>query len=304
MSQENNTQQAKRDFGNQYDFGASLAFFRRWWKTLLIVFVVAAAVSVVASLLVTPRYKASAILFPTSSNRLSKAILADRYSLDFMDYGVERDCEYAIQILLSQSMERDVCQRFNLAEHYGFAADDPHLHFKVDEAYRSNVNVKRTEYLGVEVSVLDVDPQWAADMANFIAMNYDTLCHRIHAQRAENAVAIMEGVCDDIQADIFALQDSAKAYPARAAAYNQLIADKCQELAELQTRASQTKVDEQQNISYKFWLDQAQAPDKKAYPKRAVIVLLGSFGTLVMCILVLLLCGMIKSQREELAEEK
>ena len=33
-----------------------------------------------------------------------------------MDYGVERDCEYCIQILSSESMERDVCRRFNLME--------------------------------------------------------------------------------------------------------------------------------------------------------------------------------------------
>ena len=134
------------DFGNTYEIKNTLNFFKRHWKLLTIVFVVAAAVSVVASLMVTPRYKSSAILFPTSSNRLSKAILADRYSLDYMDYGIERDCEYAIQILISQSMEDDVCSRFNMMEHYGISSDDPQKLFKLHEAYRSNVSVKRTEF--------------------------------------------------------------------------------------------------------------------------------------------------------------
>ena len=154
---------------NNYELKNSLNFFKRHWKLLLIVFIVAFVVSLVASLLVTPRYKSTAILFPTNSNRLSKAIMAERYSLDYMDYGIERDCEYAIQILSSQSMEDDVCARFNMMEHYGISNDDPQKLFKLHENYRGNVSVKRTEFLGIEISVLDVDPQWAADIANFMA---------------------------------------------------------------------------------------------------------------------------------------
>ena len=64
------------DFGNNYEFKNSLNFFKRHWKLLTCVFVIAAVVSVVASLMVTPRFKSSAILFPTSSNRLSNTFFA------------------------------------------------------------------------------------------------------------------------------------------------------------------------------------------------------------------------------------
>lgn len=287
------------DFGNSYELKNSLNFFKRHWKLLTIVLVVAFVVSLIASLLVTPRYKSSAILFPTSSNRLSKAILAERYSLDFMDYGIERDCEYAIQILSSQSMEDDVCQRFNMMEHYGVSNDDPQKYFKLNEAYRSNVSVRRTEFLGVEISVLDVDPQWAADMANFIAANYDTVCHRIHHARAANAADIMQGVCDRLGQDIRDLQDSLRRNPQYQLGLTQLINEKCHELADIQTRAAQTQVDVNENVSYKFLLDEAVAPDKKAYPKRAVIVALGTLGAVVMCILVLLCMDAVKPKDEQ-----
>lgn len=280
----------RRTFGNDYDRGVTVAFFRRWWKVLLIVFVVAAAVSVAASFCVTPRYKSSVILFPTNSNRLSKAITANRYSLDYMDYGIERDCEYTIQILLSQSMEDAVCKRFNLMEHYGISSDDPHKLFKLHEAYRSYVSVKRTEYLGVEVGVLDVDPQYASDIANFIAANYDTLCQQIHRDRAADAFRIMDGVCAELESEI----DSISARGGN----GELVTMKRQELAEMQTLRAERKVDLDQKASYKFWLDQASPSDKKAYPKRAVIVLLGSFGTLLMCILVLLLTDRCRKQGE------
>ena len=275
------------DFGNSYELKNSLNFFKRHWKLLTIVLVVAFVVSLIASLLVTPRYKSSAILFPTSSNRLSKAILAERYSLDFMDYGIERDCEYAIQILSSQSMEEDVCQRFNMMEHYGISNDDPQKYFKLNEAYRSNVSVRRTEFLGVEISVLDVDPQWAADIANFMAANYDTLTSRIQQDRSQDAYRIMQDVCKELENDIRALEDTLRKDKSRFGVA-ELISNKTKERAELQTRMSQTKVDMSRPVSYKFWLDKATPADKKAYPTRAIIVLLGTFGTLALLILLLL----------------
>lgn len=285
------------DFGNTYEIKNTLNFFKRHWKLLTIVFVVAAAVSVVASMMVTPRYKSSAILFPTSSNRLSKAILADRYSLDYMDYGIERDCEYAIQILISQSMEDDVCSRFNMMEHYGISSDDPQKLFKLHEAYRSNVSVKRTEFLGVEISVLDVDPQWAADIANFMASNYDTLTSRIQQDRSRDAYMIMQDVCSELEADIRSLEDTLRKDKNRFG-ISELISNKTHELAELQTRMSQTKVDMARPVSYKFWLDKATPADKKAYPKRAVIVLLGTLGTLALLILLLLIFDRAKNEEE------
>lgn len=286
------------DFGNNYELSKTLDFFKRHWKLLSIVFVVSLAVSVVASMLVTPRFKSTAILFPTNSNRLSKAIMADRYSLDYMDYGIERDCEYAIQILSSQSMEDAVCSRFNMMEHYGISNDDPHKLFKLHENYRSNVNVRRTEFLGVEVSVLDVDPQWAADIANYIAANYDTLCSRIHHARATDAYAIMQDVCNQMEVDIRALDDTLRMNPKRVD-IAELISNKTKELAELQTRMTQTQVDMGRQVSYKFWLDQATPADKKAYPKRAVIVLLGAFGTLALAILLLLLVDVRKNEKDK-----
>ncbi len=286
------------DFGNGYDINKTVNFFKRHWKLLTIVFVVAFAISIVASLLVTPRFKSSVVIFPTSSNRLSKAILADRYSLDYMDYGIERDCEYAIQILSSQSMEDDVCRRFNLIEHYGIDGSDPQKLFKLHENYRANVNVRRTEFLGVEVSVLDVDAQWAADMANYIAANYDTICSRIQHDRAHDAYSIMNDVCAEIENDIRALNDTLRHDKSR---YDvaELIGNKTKELAELQSRMSQTKVDMSRQVSYKFWLDQATPADKKAYPKRAIIVLLGTLGALTVCILLLLILERRKSSSEE-----
>ena len=177
-------QEENKGFGNNFDHEATRRFFRRWWKVLLVVFIVGGVGAGIAAWCITPLYKSSTVIFPTNSNRLSKAIMGYHYSHDFMDYGAERDCEYAIQILTSKRMEMIVCDHFDLMKHYEISADDEHKLFNLDEQYQNYISVKRTEYMGVEISVLDPDPQLAADMANYIASMYDTLCHEIHHDRA------------------------------------------------------------------------------------------------------------------------
>ena len=275
----------EQTLGNNYDHQATARFFGRWWKVLVVVAVVAAVVSLVVAMLIKPLYKSSAVIFPTNSNRLSKAIMDYHYSLDFMDYGIERDCEYAIQILSSKRMEQAVCDHFNLMEHYGINPDEAHPQFKLSKQYRSNVSVKRTDFLGVEIGVLDQDPEWAAMIANYMAAMYDTLCHEIHADRAASAADVMNGVVSAMEQEIDSLDKS------RAAGgkwKEQLIADKCEQLADLQTRAMQTNVDRSLEVSYKYLVDSATPADKKAYPKRLLIVLGGMLGAVVVCIFGLL----------------
>lgn len=285
-------QEESKGLGNNYNHEISLRFFRRWWKLLLIVFVIGAIGSAIAAWAIKPLYKSSAVIFPTNSNRLSKAIMDYHYSLDFMDYGIERDCEYAIQILSSKRMEQAVCAHFKLMEHYGIPENDEHKMFKLDEQYRSNITVKRTEFLGVEIGVLDQDPQWAADIANYIATMYDTLCHEIHHDRALSAAEVMDGVCASMEREI----DSLAQLP-RTDWRAKLIADKCEQLADLQTRATQTRVDKNLEVSYKYSVDEATPADKKAYPKRLLIILGGSLGAVVICIFALLI--FVKKEEED-----
>lgn len=283
-------QEERNALGNNYNHETTLRFFRRWWKVLACVFVLGLIGSAIAAWTIKPLYKSSAVIFPTNSNRLSKAIMDYHYSLDFMDYGIERDCEYAIQILSSKRMQQAVCERFNLMEHYGIPADHPHRLFKLDKQYKSNITVKRTEFLGVEIGVLDQDPLWAADIANYIATMYDTLCHEIHHDRAVSAAEVMDGVCREMEHEI----DSLSLLPATPWR-TKLIADKCEQLADLQTRATQTAVDKDLEVSYKYSVDEAAPADKKAYPKRLLILLGGSLGAVVVAIF----CLLIFAKKEE-----
>lgn len=293
MNQENNKREAT-SFDAQAVNSASSAFFKRWWKLLLIVFVVAAIASAVASMFIKPLYMSTGVMMPTNSNRLTKAIMDYHYSMDFMDYGAEDDCEHAVQILMSKQMETAVCDHFNLMEHYAIKPTDKYKKTDLSKRYKRYVTVKRTDYLGVQVSVLDQDPQMAADIVNYMLDMYDTICHDMHHERAVDAAEVMNAVCDAAMEEMDSLASTAKG----SAWKDYLLRKKSKKLAEMQARAVQTSVDKDMTVSYRYVVDRGEPSDKKDRPKRALIVLGGSLGALLVCIFGLLVFAHAKKEEE------
>lgn len=284
MNQENNKREATT-FDAQAVNSATGAFFKRWWKLLTVVFVVAAIISAVAAMFIKPLYLSTGVMMPTNSNRLTKAIMDYHYSMDFMDYGAEYDCEHAVQILTSKQMEMAVCDHFNLMEHYAIKPTSKYPKNDLSKRYKRYVTIKRTDYLGVQVSVLDQDPQMAADMVNYILDMYDTLCREIHHERAEDAAEVMNAVCDAAMMEIDSMATTVNGSSWK----DYLMRRKCKRLADMQARAVQTSVDKDMAVSYRYVVDPGVPADKKDRPKRALIVLGGSLGALLVCIFGLLI---------------
>ncbi len=266
----------------------SLKFFYRHRLVLLVVLGVGIVASTVVAFLLQERYDAKAVMFPTSSNRVSKSITNDRYSLDVMDYGIERDCEYALQVLSSDAMMRDVCRRFDLMNHYGISQNTTDKYYRLYDMYRAYVTVKRTEFLGIEIKVTDFDPQVAADIANYITSNYDTLLSTILSPRTSGAIAVMEDVSRRLQDELQDVKDPL------------LQKYKSKELAAIQTQLAERKADSAVYMPRKFWVDEAVPSDHKSFPKRAIIIILGTLAAELMCILVLLVADRWSSIKKEL----
>ena len=266
----------------------SLKFFYRHRVVLLVVFVAAVVASTVVAFLLQERFDAKAVMFPTSSNRVSKSIVNDRYSLDITDYGIERDCEYALQVLSSDAMMRDVCEHFDLMGHYGINKEAKDKYYRLYEMYRAYVTVKRTEYLGIEIKVTDFDPQTAADIANYITANYDSLSTRILAPRTDGAIRVMENVSEQLQEEMKTITDP------------MLLKYKSKELASIQTQLAERRADSANFMPRKFWVDEAVPSDHKSFPKRLVIILLGTIAAELLCILVLLVAERWSSMKKEL----
>ncbi len=176
----------------------------RWKKELLYIGIAAFVLSVIISFLLTPKYKSTVIFYPTTNNSISNALLTDlnQRQKDLLEFGEEEEAEKALQILQSSRLSERLARNFNLMKHYQI---DPNSNLKYTNLQRKldkNISYSRTRYLSIKIDVLDESPQMASDMANGIALLYDTIKNEIQQEVAVPALEIMKRSLNAKQAEV------------------------------------------------------------------------------------------------------
>ena len=196
------------------DFDSSnfIVFMIQWRKPLLYVTLAALIASIVFSspLFITPKYKSTVIMFPTSSNSISKALLAETTGekQDILQFGEEEQTEQMLQILSSNLIRDRIIIKYNLMEHYEIKPDAKYKFTKLYETYEENVTFRRTEYMAVKITVFDKDPVLAAKMANDIAELMDSTKNVMQKERAFKAFQIVEAEYLKLRAEVQQKEDS------------------------------------------------------------------------------------------------
>ena len=187
-------------------------FLYKWRKTLFIIGIAAALISALLSspVFITPLYKSTVILYPASSNSISKSLLNENASAkqDILEFGEEEQTEQMLQILNSNRIRDKVIAKFNLAEHYGIEPGSKYEQTNLYNSFESRISFKRTEYMAVKISVLDKDPQMAADMANEIAALLDSVKNDMQKERAMKGFKIVEAEYLLLKAEVKTMEDS------------------------------------------------------------------------------------------------
>jgi len=196
------------------DFDSSnfIVFMIQWRKPLMYVTLAALIASIVFSspLFITPKYKSTVIMFPTSSNSISKALLAETTGekQDILQFGEEEQTEQMLQILSSNMIRDRIIIKYNLMDHYEIKPDAKYKFTKLYETYEENVTFRRTEYMAVKITVFDKDPVLAAKMANDIAELMDSTKNVMQKERAFKAFQIVEAEYLKLRAEVQQKEDS------------------------------------------------------------------------------------------------
>jgi len=204
----------KKEKLNQNIFNSSgiLMYLLKWYKALLIVGVSAVILSSLFSSpwFITPKYRSKVIMFPTSSNAISKALLGDKVSAkqDILEFGEQEQAEQLLQILNSSEIRDRIIEKHNLMSHYKINPSSNTKMTNLIKEYEGNINFRRTEFMAVEISVLDKDPQKAADIANDISDLLDTVKNRMQKERAIIGYEIVKQEYFRLQDEIRAMEDS------------------------------------------------------------------------------------------------
>jgi uncharacterized protein involved in exopolysaccharide biosynthesis len=315
-----------------YNFNSVDLLIYIWKKKTILALVglIAGITSIVISLLITPMFKSTVIMFPTSNASVSKDLLSQNYAgrQSVHGFGEEEQAEQLLQILNSEPIRARIIEKYNLMEHYEIEPDTKYPLTTLYNQYRSNINFRLTEYMSVEISVMDRDPEYAADMANDISFLVDTVYNNMKKKRALEALRLVEREYREAAANLSVLRDSMdrlsqqlsdglktsgdpgnnliRALTENGALYltmQSMVRYEAQLVSELSLRYKEARLEAEQNLSHRFVVEEAYPSEKKAYPRKSLIVVVSTFSALLFALVVLIIIDNIRA-RVAIQEEK
>lgn len=308
-----------------YNFNSVDLLIYIWKKKtiLAVVGLIAGIASIVISLLITPMFKSTVIMFPASNASVSKDLLSQNYAgrQSVHGFGEEEQAEQLLQILNSEPIRARIIEKYNLMEHYEIETDAKYPLTALYNQYRSNINFRLTEYMSVEIAVLDRDPEYAANMANDISFLVDTVYNHMKKERALEALRLVEREYRDAAASLSVLRDSMNRLSQQLSAgiktsgdpgYNliraisengpllltmqSLVRYEAQLVSELNLRYKEARLEAEQNLSHRFVVEEAYPSEKKAYPRKSLIVIVSTLSALLFALVVLIILDNIRAR--------
>ncbi len=314
-----------------------LLFIWRKRKILILITGIAGVVSTAVSLMMTPLYLSTAIVFPAATSTVSFSEQRNAKAAA-MDFGEEEQAEQLVQILQSSRIRNKIVDQFDLMKHYDIDTNDANKHYLLMKEYEGHFAFIRTRYGSIQIDVLDPNPQLAADMANKIVDLIDTVKNNMVAERtwpafeintrkknlldqdlklvlvkmdslADLGVVSIEGRTNLFQAFVDAKNQEDRTflrkqidvnlkYGAKFDALEQIRDEKIVKLEKFLDSYEQAESDANSVFNHKFVVEQAVVADKKDQPKRLIIVLLSMIGTFVFMVFALLIADRIKELKK------
>ena len=255
---------------------------------IILVIAVICAIFFSSKLFIKPMYRSTVILYPTTTYSVSKAIMNTNNLIyvDPLEIGEEAQTEQMMQILNSGIIRDKIIEEFGLFNHYGIKESCEHKQYELYKAYDNNIKIRRTEYNSVKIVVFDTDPEYAANIANRIAVLFDQTMSEMQMEIASKALEIIEKEYNNTRENIINLEDSLREHPNTGIYQYELDMEKAN-LSLLKMKYEDAKINATETIPHKFVVTKAYVSDKHVYPVRWLIVAVTFFATLVLITMVL-----------------
>lgn len=187
-----------------------LAKIYTWRKKLIIISLIAAVVSTIISFIVSPQYKATAIVFPARTFSVSKLLIEQNQGAqeDYMDLGDEDDAEKLLQILNSSEIRTRIADKFDLWTNWQIKKNTVYSQHYLKMKWEDMVSFKRTNFVSIKIEVYDYVANRSADIANSIVEFADSVKFQMTREVAVQALAITRDEYNSTIARINELEDS------------------------------------------------------------------------------------------------
>ena len=135
-----------------------------WYKPILLItfFATAGALVFTSPYFMPPYYKAEIIFYPPGTN--SSKILIEKDPR----FGADKEIDEQIQILKSSIVRDSIISSYHLVSHYKIDTTKKAWAYFFYKQLEDNITIERTRYNSISVKVYDTDPVLAATIANDI----------------------------------------------------------------------------------------------------------------------------------------
>ncbi len=282
--------------------------------------------SAVVALILPVYYKSTTVIFPVKLAQAPVNETSFRRG-NISDFGETGEAEQALEILNSTSMEDRIIHKFDLFTHYKIRREDPAALTFTRKAYEGNVDIKRTKFNSIQITVQDKEPQMAANIANSIAEYLDTIKYQMVKARANELLKSLQlqydkqqRIIDSLKRDMQSMTDQGIMSQFQRGylidAYGQSSGSERRDLRQIvdanikmgeefdklervyereldnlmliNKYIVQTRADADIQFSQKFIVDAAEPAERKAYPVRWLVVLASLVSAMLISISLLL----------------
>ena len=181
----------------------------RNWKLISIVTIIGLLLSWIVCLFITPKYTSVVTVFPANLGSISHVVSTEQTGKkDFMSFGDEEELEQLLQLLHSDEIKSKITGEFDLFTHYNIDRTSRYPKTTLIKKYQSNVFIKKTRFMSIDIEVRDKNPEIAANIANRISELIDTVYKDIQRDRNQEALIIVQREYEVAREYINQIEDS------------------------------------------------------------------------------------------------
>jgi uncharacterized protein involved in exopolysaccharide biosynthesis len=182
-----------KDYNNNVDV---IHILIRWKYHVIVITLIGVLLAIVFSspLFITPKFKSTAIAYPANMSA----------------YSDESETEQMLQILQSKDIMDSVIKKFDLAHHWEIDSNYKFFKTALYYEYSKSVNISKTPYESVNITVMDKDPQIACDMVYAILDFFNHKVRRLHNDKYLEVIRMYEDILSLKKQSIDSLQNELK----------------------------------------------------------------------------------------------
>jgi hypothetical protein len=287
----------------------------KYRKVLLITCVAAFIISSLISLSIKPLFRSTVVLYPTTNVVESQKLFGIQTKTPAL-FGDETATEKVLQILRSDYIKNWLIKKYDLMKHYEIRENAKYKYTLLDNRLKKYIISRKTQYNSIEINVLDSDPVTASNISNDVAAQIDTVFNKIVKDAGRKSFIAMNNSYNDQLKGVRSLEDSLRlishkesvsVYPGnlRAGMANgswgtasvqyspeflrliNMFESENENLSDIKSRLTEAKMSAEQDLPYTYIINSGKVSEKKAIPKRSLIVLTSTFSTLLLMIFIL-----------------